>query len=119
MSVTQAPASALLSPFSVQIPQRSQPVQLHQHGNGPELGRVLGRLPVQDPQTHVRQLLEGDERVGHACGAVRALPGVLRHRGCDTDADLGPGDEAHLRECVNRNVVQPRLRFKQGPGGSR
>ncbi len=66
-------------PFPVQGPERPQPVQLREHGDGPEPGRSLRRLPVQDTQAHVRQLPNGHQRLRHARVSVRQVPGVLRH----------------------------------------
>ena len=80
--------------------QSAEPVQLRQHGNGAQLGPVFGRLPLQDPQAHVRQFPDGDERVRHARVAVLALPAVLRHRGRDADEDLGPG-HARIYEALS------------------
>ena len=83
-------------PLAVQTAERSQPVQLHQDGNGSQPGRLLRRLPLQGPEAHVRQLPDGDERVRHARVPVLPVPGVLRYRDRDADADLGPGHPAHL-----------------------
>ena len=88
--------------FPVEVPERAQPVQLRQHGDGPEPGRFLRRLPVQGTEAHVRQLPDGDERVRHACGALLKVPRVLRYRDRYAHADVGPRDTAHLREPVGQ-----------------
>ena len=64
----------LADPVPVEVPERPQPVQLRQHGDGPEPGRTVRGLQVQGAEAHVRQLPDGDERVRHARGSLFAVP---------------------------------------------
>ena len=96
--------------------QSAEPLQLREHGNGAQLGPVFRRLPLQDPQAHVRQFPHGHERVRHAGVAVLPLPSVLRYRGRHADEDLGPGHAAHLRRTVTRFSGQD-LPRAAGPKG--
>ena len=59
-------------------------------------GRFSGDFRYKILKTHVRQLPDGDKRVRHARVPVFPLPGVLRYRNRDADADLGRGHAAHL-----------------------
>ena len=102
---THPATSALVrppDPCPVEVAERAQPVQLHQHGHGSESGRALGGLQIQDPQADVRQLGVGDKCVRHACIAVRQVSRVLRYRDRHADADMGPGHPAHLRQPLSR-----------------
>ena len=53
----------LAEPFPVEVSERSQPIQLHQHGNGPESGRIFRGFQIQDSEANVRKFSDGDKRV--------------------------------------------------------
>ena len=104
--VPEAPEAAkavrAAQPVPVQTAQRPQSVQLCQHGGAPESGQVLRGFQIQDIETHVRQLPDGDECIRYAGLPVRPLSGIFRYRNRNPDADMGPGRTAHLRRIIGR-----------------